>query len=259
MAGRSVSSLPIRGWRLHTGRRSRTGSVPPTETVAKACDRVFPERRGWFLEYYEEMRTWAPPGFRDWPEYEDKAIRLSDWWPSMISGLLQTEAYARAYLETYPGTSAEVVGHRLANRMERQRRLFAREVRTWFVVDHAALYRLVGSPGAMVGQMRHLAEVAAMPNVTLQVLPSVGHAALPSGFLIADGAAYTESVVSGQVYVEPETVERLDLLFDSLRSESYRASESAAVIKKAEQIWTGESATTAPTEGLPALRSRRAK
>jgi hypothetical protein len=170
----------------------------------------------------------------------------------MISGLLQTEAYARAYLETYPGTSTEVVNHRLANRMERQRRLFAREVRAWFVVDHTALYRLVGSPEVMADQMRRLAEVAAMPNVTLQVLPAIGHPAMPSGFLIADGAAYTESVVSGQVYVEPETIERLDLLFDSLRSESYRASEGAAVIKKAEQTWTGESAATAPTAGPPA-------
>jgi hypothetical protein len=58
-------------------------------------DAAFPERQGWFLEYYDESRSWAAPGFRDWAEYENKAVRLHAWSPGQVHGLLQTEGYAR--------------------------------------------------------------------------------------------------------------------------------------------------------------------
>jgi hypothetical protein len=53
-------------------------------------DAAFPERRGWFTEYYEESRHWAevPATFRHWPEYEDTAVSLRDWSPSIVTGLL---------------------------------------------------------------------------------------------------------------------------------------------------------------------------
>ena len=100
-----------RGWSLpelsartgiNAGHLSRieTGKRPPTEHVALALDAAFPERKGYFLEYYEESRTWAPPGFRDWPELENKATRLNVWTPGVIHGLLQAEDYARALLVT---------------------------------------------------------------------------------------------------------------------------------------------------------------
>ena len=44
-----------------------------------------------------------------------------------MSGLLQTEDYAKALLRTYPGVTDEAVAARLANRMERQRRVLMRE------------------------------------------------------------------------------------------------------------------------------------
>ena len=63
---------------------------------------MFPERRNWFREFYQESRTWAPAGFRDWPEYENKAASLREWSPGIITGMLQTQDYARSLLETYP-------------------------------------------------------------------------------------------------------------------------------------------------------------
>jgi transcriptional regulator with XRE-family HTH domain len=246
-----------RGWSLpelsartgiNAGHLSRieTGRRPPTEHVARACDAAFPERKGYFLEYYEESRTWAPPGFRDWPELENKATRLSVWSPGIVHGLLQTEDYARALLTTLPGATAEAVAGRLRSRLERQRRVLGREEPPTIrcIVDHAALYRHVGSPEAMAAQLRHLAEVAVVPHVTIQVLPAVAHPATQSGFMITDGAAYAEHVIGGFAYTEPETVTVLARLFDSLRDECYRVSESLAIIRKAGDLWTGESPVT---------------
>jgi transcriptional regulator with XRE-family HTH domain len=49
----------------HPGQISRieNGKRPPTELFAQMCDRAFPDRDGWFSEFYAESRTWiaTPP------------------------------------------------------------------------------------------------------------------------------------------------------------------------------------------------------
>jgi hypothetical protein len=102
-------------------------------------------------------------------------------------------------------------------------------------------------PRRPAGQMDHLSAVAAMPNATLQVLPAIAHPAPQSGFLITDDAAYTEHVLGGLVYTETEMISALRTLFDTLRSESYRASESAAIIRKAGAVWAAETGASRPT------------
>lgn len=212
--------------------RIENGRRPPTEALADACDAVFPERRGWFREYFEDSRAWTPPGFRSWPECEDRAARLSVWSPGIIHGLLQAEDYARSLLSALPGATTEAVAARLVNRMERQRRVLHRDdpPSTCYVVDHAALYRSVGSAAVMAAQMSQLLAVAVLPNVTLQVLPAVAHPATASELVIADNAALAEHVGGGYSYTDEETVSRLSRMFDSLRGECYRVSESLAII-----------------------------
>src|SRR5580698_7142465 len=98
---------------LNPGHLSRieNGKRPPTENVATACDAAFPERKGWFTEYYEESRHGAevPASFRSWPEYEDRAATLRDWSPSIITGLLQAKDYARALISVQPSIAGDVV------------------------------------------------------------------------------------------------------------------------------------------------------
>jgi hypothetical protein len=248
---------------INAGHLSRIerGVRPPTEHVAARCDEVFPERRGWFTEYYEESRSWMPPGLRSWAEHEDKAVRLSVWAPGIVHGLLQTEAYARTFLAALPGVTDDVIAARLASRLERQRRVVMRDdpPAITCVVDHAALYRLVGSPEVMADQCHHLLKIASMPHVTLQVLPAIAHPATASELIIADNnAAYAEHLAAGGVYTETDMVTRLERLFATVRAESYRASESAAIIGKAGEAWTGERAATAVRTG-PASRQPRVK
>ena len=64
---------------------------------------MFPERRGWFTNWYRESRSWSevPPGFRAWAEYEEAAQVMPVWSPGIIHGLFQTEDYAGALLATF--------------------------------------------------------------------------------------------------------------------------------------------------------------
>jgi DNA-binding XRE family transcriptional regulator len=222
-----------------TASRIENGKRPPNEAVAKACDLVWPERRGWFLDYYEESKSWVPAGFRSWAEYEDKAVTLRVWSPGVIDGLLQTESYARAFLSTVAGATDEMLNARLANRMERQRRVLMREEppASWFVVDELSLYRVVGNTEVMAEQMQQLAAAALMPNVTIQVLPAVAHPANASELIITDSAAYVEHLVGGLVYTADETVTPLERLFTIIQSESEKASESLAMIERLGETW----------------------
>ena len=134
--------------------------------------------------------------------------------------------------------------------MERQQRVLTREhpLSVWFVIDEAALYyRCIGSPEIMAGQMQHLLSVAALPFVTVQVIPAVAHPANASGFVVADDSAWCEHVAGGYVFTGGETVTLLARLFDSLRPESYRASESAALIEKAGALWATGGSPLTPT------------
>jgi transcriptional regulator with XRE-family HTH domain len=251
--GRQVRKERIaRGWPLtefaqridfDAGHLSRVenGRRPPTEKLAIACDRAFPERQGWFTEWYAEYSEWSevPANFRDWGELEDRTTTFRVWTPGIIDGLLQTESYARVLVSVQPSATEEIIATRVGNRLERQKNVLGREKpsRFWLLVDELALYRQVGTVAVMAEQMNHLLSVAAMPNVTMQVVPAVAHPANASAFIVTDDASYAEHVVGGFAYVTEETVSRLGVLFDSLRAESYRASESAAMFRRAGELW----------------------
>lgn len=202
-----------------------------------------PSRRGWFSDWLSESREWAeiPATFRFWPDYEDRAATIRTWNPGILGGLVQTEDYARALIAVEPGVTAEVTSARLAARAERQRRVLERPgspPSVWVVADELALYRQVGTTAVMAGQMRRLAEIAAMPQVTLTVMPAIAHAANASGFVLADDAAWCEHMAAGGAYTDPQTISRLAQRFDSLRAESYRASESLAMIDRMAELWS---------------------
>jgi transcriptional regulator with XRE-family HTH domain len=253
-----------RGWSLRefaaqsginytTASLIENGHRPPNAKVAKACDRVFKERKGWFSDYYAELQEWSevPAAFKDWTEREDQSTTLHVWSPVIVHGILQTEDYAAALLRTYPAVTEEAVAARLATRMERQRRLFSRDIRAWFLVDQLSLYRQVGSNETMANQMCHLAEVAELPNVTLQILPPVGHPLTGSEVIIADDSVYAEHVADGFVYTG-ETLNALDRLFDTLRAECHKASESLALLERMATAWTGGNPLTAGLTAGPA-------
>jgi hypothetical protein len=225
--------------------------------IAEMCDRAFPERGGWFGEFYEESRTWiaTPPWFRDWVDREQRAATLRNWYVSIVDGLLQTEGYARVIQGVTPGVTDDEVSARVAARMKRQAILTRDSPPTaWFLLDESALRRCVGSPGIMAAQTAQLAAIARLPNVTVQVVPAIAHAGLVGGFALTESAAYVETAVAGQVFEDAEIIASLLIRFDTLRSEALRASESLAFIEQVCEEWkaTGARAATQQTTAVPA-------
>ena len=113
-----------------------------TPELTKALDRVFatpgftedasgvPGTPGTFGRLVVRLRNLPfPASFRSFAPHEAEATALYIFEHSLIPGLLQTEAYARALLRTWPGASPEQLSQRLAARRERQRRLLYRENR----------------------------------------------------------------------------------------------------------------------------------
>ncbi len=240
----------------HIG-RIENGKRPATELFAEMCDQVFPERAGWFREFYEESRTWiaTPPWFRDWVDREQRAATLRNWYVGVLDGLLQTEGYARALQVATPGVTDDAVNAFVDARLKRQTILTRAEPPSaWFLVDEGALHRCVGTPRNMAAQMAHLAAVARLPNMTIQVVTATAHAGLAGGFALTENAAYVETAVAGQVFEDPEVTGSLLTRFDTLRNEALRASESLALIERTGEEWkaTGERAVTPRTAEEPA-------
>jgi transcriptional regulator with XRE-family HTH domain len=246
----------------HPGQISRMerGVRPPTLALAQMCDKAFPGRDGWFERFYLESQQWAatPPWFRDWIEHEQRAYCLRIWQPSSLSGLLQTEPYACALLRTFPGATSEQVSTRLAARMARQAILTREDPTTlmaWFLVDEAALRRRTGTSEIMAGQLEHLATMAGVPNVTIQVVPNIAHAALTGGFAIAETpngtATYIETVLTGQVYEDAQAARELATRFDALRTEALRGTESLRLIEKVTSEWKQQTAGASPATPAP--------
>jgi transcriptional regulator with XRE-family HTH domain len=247
--GQRIGYDPGQISRIENGRR------PPSELFAQMCDRAFPDRNEWFGEFFAESRSWiaTPPWFRSWVEHEQQAAALRIWQLGVLSGLLQTEGYARAILAAEPAVTEDQVNARLAARLSRQAILTRDDPPTvWFLVDEAALRRCIGSPEVMAAQVAHLTGAARLPNVTIQVVPNIAHAGLLGGFAVTSRAAYVETAVAGQVFEDAEIIADLLTRFDTLRNEAFRGSESLAFMERMCEEWkaTGaRAATRAPTAG----------
>jgi Domain of unknown function (DUF5753)/Helix-turn-helix domain len=255
-AGMTLAQLGrVVGYHKSQVSRVERGVRAPTEKFAQMCDTAFPGRGGWFHRFYLDSRQWSamPPWFRPWIEHERRAVNLRIWQPSSLSGLLQTEAYALAQLRTFPGATADQVAERLSARLARQS-ILTREApappMVWFLVDEAALRRRTGSAPTMADQLERLLTVAALPNVTIQVVPNVAHAELTGGFALAEApkgsAAYIETALTGQVFEDIKVVLELSARFDVLRTEALRGTESLCLIKEVAREWRQQATGASP-------------
>ncbi len=154
-------------------------------------------------DWWRAYRDVVPDWFGAYLGLEQAASIIRGYEAQFIPGLLQTQDYARAVLTLGHGDApAAEAERRVGLRMKRQqflRRLDA--PRLWVIIDEAALRRPVGSTATMRAQLRHLTEVAELPCVTIEILPSRtgGHAAATGPITIL---RFPEDEIPDMIYLE---------------------------------------------------------
>ena len=157
---------------------------------------------GWWQRYGDILPGW----FQAYVGLEAAASLIRTYEVQFIPGLLQTEDYARAVILLANGSQPkEEIDRRVQLRMERQHTLTRTSPpRFWAIIDEAVLRRPIGGSAAMRSQLEHLAKVAELPNVTLQVIPFGfgGHAGAGGAFTLL---RFPDQTMPDVVYIEQLT------------------------------------------------------
>jgi transcriptional regulator with XRE-family HTH domain len=193
--------------------------------------------KDWWHQYSGAIPEW----FQFYVGLEAAASAMQEYNAELVTGLLQTEAYARAVMAAaMRADGEEEIERQIAVRLERQKRLTALDAPAlWAVMNEAVLHRQVGGPQVMAGQLAHIGQLAARPGVTVQVLPFTAgaHPAMLGSFTLmqfpdpADRDVVYLEAETGALYLEkPEDVRRYSLMIDYLRAQALGPAESRALI-----------------------------
>ena len=194
------------------------------------------KQRGWWQSYDLDY-------FATYVDLEQAATSLSYFNSSIIPGLLQTVDYAKAmHAGSLPSEFSLQRRDQLIDVRLRRQQVLTRDspLKLDAVFDEAVLRRVVGAPDVMQAQLRHLVDVAAMPNVTLRAIPfSAGaHPAVENIFVIlkfgesAPTVVYVEGLM-GWLYLEREQeVARYEQVFEHLHSIALSPRETIDLISE---------------------------
>ena len=157
---------------------------------------------GWWSKYGDLLPDW----FEEYLGLEGAASVIRTFELQFVHGLFQTEAYARAVtLLGHKTAPADEIDRRVSLRLKRQDIVTSPEPpQVWSVMDEAVLRRSVGGRAVMRAQLERLAEIASLPQVTIQVVPfgGGGHAAAGGSFTIL---RFAEPELPDVVYLEQLT------------------------------------------------------
>jgi transcriptional regulator with XRE-family HTH domain len=198
------------------------------------------KQRGWWHSYSEVLPEW----FESYLGLEAEASKISSYEPLVIPGLLQTENYATAVLGAHAlRTTPDEIERSVELRRARQSRLNrdGDPIVLDVVIGEAALRQLVGGPGVMVEQMKHLLEVQKLPNITIRVLPFTAgaHPALHGAFTVLEFPSSEDPRVvyidnlSSSLYLEAiREVGLYRLTFQQLQQQALQPDESTQMITR---------------------------
>ncbi|WP_291409113.1 DUF5753 domain-containing protein [Actinophytocola sp.] len=173
---------------------------------------------------------------------EAVATSIEVFEPMLVTGLLQTEAYARELIAYHASITPGVnIVESLALRLRRQSVITrdANPAELWCVIEEQALRRPVGGPEVMAGQLDHLLAMTERPNINFQVIPrEVGvHPALKGAFFLLRfdddwRVAYEETRRAAYYYDNPEAVEDYGMVVNHLRHLTLNPKRSRAFIAR---------------------------
>lgn len=183
-----------------------------------------------------------PEGFQSYLEEEAQAVIIGSYENSLIPGLLQTPAYARAVYQTAcPPLEEEFIDKKVAERVERAA-IFTRKPKpkVSFVIEETVLSRPLGGRPVLKEALHHMLGLTQHPGVSLQVMPNDvrTHSGLSGPMVLVDTADYRRFVyVEGQsgnyMLTEPSTTSVLFEKYATLREQARNVEESARWIEEA--------------------------
>jgi transcriptional regulator with XRE-family HTH domain len=173
---------------------------------------------------------------------EVEAAQISSYESCVIPWMFQTREYARAVIRgILPQIADHVLDERVAARLTRQE-IITRESppHFWSLVDESALRRHVGTTEVMRDQLTAMVELAAIPNMTLQVIPfSLGaHPGLNNTFTLLEFESGQSPIVSvenmaGTLYLERRAdVDRYKEALTYLRAGALDPENSVSLIEE---------------------------
>ncbi|WP_189961890.1 helix-turn-helix domain-containing protein [Streptomyces violascens] len=199
---------------------------------ARRCEDVRKAKRGGHASYFERVL-----------EAEKRAESIEEWGPTVVPGLLQTEAYARAVSRAaHPTEPQEKTDTRVYARLARAQLFDADPMKPeYWAILHESLLRLpITSPQAMAEQLEHIAALARQHRITPQILPwNCGAHPLMAGMVTvldfpdAPPLLYTESSYSGDTIDDPAVVKQYRKAYDRLRAAAMPPEASLTVIEEA--------------------------
>ena len=207
-------------------------------------------QKGWWEEHADSLSD----DYKQFIGLEHEATSMAIWHVDVVTGLLQTEAYARHIISSYsrvepvpPGMIGRLVGVR----MRRQQVLDRDGLQLTVVLDESVLRRRIGDGLVMYEQLQRLVQEADRPNLTLQVLPlNTQHTVFGESFVIfgfgQDNNAMLQDVVSTEhlrsgFTLEGERETYLHrIAFQKLSEASLDpAASRALILQTAESHWSG--------------------
>jgi transcriptional regulator with XRE-family HTH domain len=207
-------------------------------------------QKGWWEEFADSLSE----DYRQFIGFEHEAASMAIWHVDVVTGLLQTEAYARHIISSYsrvepmpPG----MIGRMVKVRTRRQQVLNREDLQLSVVLDESVLKRQVGDESVMYGQLQRLLQDADRPNLTLRILPLnaqhtvFGESFVIFGFMDDSDAIVRDMVITEQlrssVTLEGERETYLHrIAFQALWDASLDpATSRALILETAESYWSG--------------------
>ncbi|MFK3982992.1 helix-turn-helix domain-containing protein [Micromonospora sp. NPDC050397] len=253
------------------------GVTGPLRDQLEAITREAGDVRSW-LRSYRAMT----PRQRGFAELEAGCADIREYSPFVVPGLLQTREYARTRIISFrplgnhsgdpEKSDVDDPEIEVEARMARQQRLLREDdsPRYAAVLEEAALSRRAGPPEVVRAQLNQLCKLAALPNVTLQVLTTNARIAnwyMPhTGFSLyrfADPQDPETLAIEGhstnQVLNDRDELDRYTVVFDWLQSAALSPEDTLSWLAEMAGRGHGDPGRAAPsrTPASPPVQRRR--
>jgi transcriptional regulator with XRE-family HTH domain len=207
-------------------------------------------QKGWWEEFGDSLTE----DYQQFIGLEHEAATMAIWHVDVVTGLLQTEAYARHIISSYSRVdpiAPGMIGRMIGVRMRRQQVLNRGGLQLSIVLDESVLKRRIGDEPVMYEQLQHLAQVAERPNLTLQILPlDTQHTVFGESFVIfgfgedndamLQDVVATEQLKSGFILEGERETYLHRIAFQMLATAALDpAASRALILDTAESHWSG--------------------